>query len=395
MSGAGGAPAGTGTRAPGRDRSSDVLVRPVRGRREKRAFIRLPWSIYRDDPAWVPPLLYDVKQVLDRRHPFYDHSEVELFLAWRGAAPIGRIAAIVNRAHNEFHADAVGFFGLFEVQEDAAAAAALLDAAAAWLRARGMDVARGPMNFSTNDELYSPGVLIDGFDSPPRVMMAHTPPYYARLLETAGYSKAMDLLAYDITALGAAERLGAVMRRIVERSGVRIRNIDIRRLDEEVDRIQSIYVSAWERNWGFAPISEREIRHLAKQLKPVIVPELVVIAEIEGEPIGFGLGLPDYNQALRRLNGRLFPFGLLKLLWYKRRIDTARAVTLGVRPEWRNKGLDGVLVHRLVSASAELGYFTGECSWILEDNAPMRRHLERIGGEVRKVYRVYEKGLAA
>jgi hypothetical protein len=392
-----GAAAGARNAGHGAARSAGVRVTTVAGRRDVQRFIRLPWRIYRDDPVWVPPLIRDVRFLLDRdRHPFHRHAEVEYFLAWRGNDCVGRVAAIVNHTHVRFHEENAGFFGLFESIDDPAVAGALLDAAAQWVAQRGMTTLRGPMNFSTNDELCSPGVLIDGFDTPPAIMMAHTPPYYATLLEGAGFAKAKDLIAYIVEGEEPPERLVRGLARVNRAHGITVRTLDMRNFDAEVRRIQEIYNSAWERNWAFVPMSEEEIDHLAASLKPVVNPRLCIIAETaDGLPVGFALALPDYNQALRHVNGRLFPFGLFKLLWYRRRIDTARIITLGLRREFRHKGLDASLIVHLFREGPPIGFPRGECSWILEDNWEMRRGIERIGGYAYKTYRVFEKSLPA
>lgn len=372
-----------------------MAVRPVANRRELERFIRLPWRIYARDPAWVPPLLLDVRTALDRdKHPFHEHAEVEYFLAWQGTEPVGRIAAIVNRAHNEFHEDRVGFFGFFESIDDPAVAAGLLAEAEDWLRQRGMVSVRGPMNFSTNEELSSPGIQLDGFDRPPVIMMTHNPPYYAGLLEATGYGKAMDLLAYWVADNRLQPRLVEALQRLGAAQGVRVRPLEMKHLDEEVARIQDVYNSAWERNWGFVPLTQAEIDHMAKQLKPAIDPNLCLLAESGDEAVGFVLALPDYNQALRHMNGRLLPLGIFKLLWYRRSVTVARTITLGLKPAHRKRGLDAALVAQLFVNGARRGLQHSECSWILEDNVPMRRVLERLGAEVYKTYRVYEKPLA-
>lgn len=368
-----------------------VTIEPVRTRAGRRRFIRSAWPIYEHDPNWVPPLISDVRNALDpRKHPFHRHADVELFTASRGGRTAGRIAAIINHAHNEFHDDRVGFFGLFESVDDMSVAAALLRHAESWLERQGMDVVRGPMNLSTNDELWGPGVLIEGFERPPAVMMGHSPPYYADLLEAAGYTKSRDLLAYWIDP-SRERRVWRSADRLIERNRIRIRPLDLRRLNDEVAIIREIYNAAWERNWGFVPMTDAEINHLASQLRPVVNPELCAIAYVADEPAGFALALPDYNQVLRRLNGRLLPFGILKLLWYRRSIDAARTLTLGVKPQFRHKGLDGLMIMSLFQAGAAIGIRSGECSWILEDNAPMRHVLERMNARAYKTYRVFEK----
>jgi GNAT superfamily N-acetyltransferase len=375
--------------------SGGVEVTPVEGRADLERFLRLPWRIYAADPHWVPPLLADVRAALDpAKHPFHQHAEVALFLARRGSLPVGRIAAVVNRAHNHFHADSIGFLGLFESIDDQGVADALFDAVAAWLRERGMTSVQGPVNLSTNEEICSPGVLIDGWHRPPVIMMAHTPQYYARLFERSGFGKSKDLLSFWIEGHEPPTRLKRAYDRLTRDPAVRIRSLNMRRFRDEVALIQSIYNSAWERNWGFVPMTGEEIDHMAKQLKPVANPKLCVIAEIDGEPAGFALGLPDFNMALRHVNGRLFPFGLVKLLWHRRRIDTARTITLGLRPGYRNRGLDAAMVTHIYIQGNAAGMWRSECSWILEDNWDMRRGLERMGAVADKTYRIYEKPLS-
>jgi GNAT superfamily N-acetyltransferase len=373
--------------------SSAIEVRPVTSRKDLDRFIRLPWRIYADDPAWVPPLISDVKAVLSEKHPFHQHADVHLYLAWRGGEVVGRVAAILNHAHNEFHHDRTAFFGLFESVRDNAVATALLETVEEWALSVGMDRLRGPMNLSTNDELVGPGVLIEGFDRPPVVMMGHTPSWYAELLEQAGYAKAMDMFAYWISA-GVQERYVRFAEKVQKRMNARFRTLDMKRFEEDVALVQEIYNNAWERNWAFVPMSEAEMRHLAKQLKPVVEPEFCILAFVNDEPVGFALMLPDYNMVLRRMNGRLLPFGFLKLLWYRRKIDSARILTLGVKAAWRNRGLDAMLIHNPILNGMRRGIRHGECSWVLEDNVGMQRGIENAGGTAYKTYRVYEKALA-
>lgn len=371
-----------------------IEVRPVESRKDLDRFIRLPWRIYKDDPAWVPPLISDVKSVLDTRHPFHRHADVRLYLAWRDNEVVGRVAGILNHAHNEFHGEKTAFFGLFESVRDIDVTRALLRTVEAWARELGMDRLRGPMNLSTNDELVGPGVLVEGFDSPPVLMMGHTPPWYANLLEQADYRKAMDVLAYWIPA-AIQERHVRFAEKVQKRMNVEFRTLDMKRFEAEVALVQDIYNSAWERNWAFVPMSEEEIRHLAKQLKPVIEPEFCILAFVDGEAVGFALMLPDYNRILKTMNGRLFPFGFLKLLWNRRKLDSVRILTLGLKPAWRNRGLDALLIHNLIVNGMRRGIRHGECSWVLEDNVGMRRGIENAGGKVYKTYRVYEKALVA
>ena len=336
----------------------------------------------------------DLRTVLRRdRHPYHQHAETEYFLARRGGAVVGRIAASVNHLHNEFHEERTGFFGFFECIDDPSVARSLLAAAEAWLAARGMDRMRGPMNFSTNDESVSPGILIEGFQSPPVIMMGHNPPYYLGLLEAAGFEKARDLLAYWIDADETPPAMRRAMAALARKEGVSIRSVDMKRFQAEVATVQDIYNSAWERNWGFVPMTEAEFAHMARQLRPVVDPRFALIAEVGGEAVAFAVGLPDYNQALRHLNGRLFPFGIFKLLWHRRRINALRVLTLGVKPAYRHLGLGAMLNLRIIENAQRAGKPRGECSWILEDNTEMRRGMERMGGRVYKTYRVMEKEL--
>ncbi|MDH3196668.1 MAG: N-acetyltransferase [Candidatus Krumholzibacteria bacterium] len=366
-----------------------VRVEPVEGRAQLRRFVTLPWSLYGDDPCWVPPLVREAMKGFDpRRNPFFAHGEIALFLALRDGRAVGRIAAIRNRAHESFHAERVGFFGFFECADDDAASGALLHEASLFARARGLERLRGPVNPTTNDEL---GTLVDGFDTPPMILTPHGRRYYDRLLRGCGLEKARDLMAYVMDDAGMPERLergGAIAER--RNPGVSLRSIDMRRFDAELDRVRDLYNRAWEKNWGFVPMTDAEVSHMARQLKPVIDPSLVVFAEREGLPVGFALGMPDVHQALRRLNGRLMPLGWLKLLWHLRRVSQMRVMALGLVPEARGSGVDVMLYRQLYRNAVERGYRRGEFSWILEDNTTMRKPLETIGARVYKTWRIYE-----
>lgn len=376
--------------------STALRVREVPRGESLTPFIDLAWKINSRDPQWVAPLRMTVEGALDRnKHPFHKHAEVAYFVAERGRETVGRIAAIVNHRHNEFHEDRVGFFGLFEAVDDVEVARGLVDAAAAWLRARGMETMRGPMNLSTNEEVSSPGVLVDGFSTPPTVTMSHNPPYYGALMEAAGLGKSKDLLAYWMASNDAPERLVRGVERMTQREGITLRSLRMKELDEEVRIIQEIYNSAWARNWGFVPMTDEEFQYIAKDLKAVVDPDLCIIAERDGEPVGFSLSLPDLNQTLRHIpSGKLFPFGVFKFLWYKRKIDSVRVMTLGLKPELqKSSGIGAAMYLRTFLVGAKKGYRTGEASWILEDNALMNQALQKIGFVVYKTYRVYDQGL--
>jgi GNAT superfamily N-acetyltransferase len=365
-----------------------LRVLPVAGRRDLARFIALPYTLYRRDPHWAPPLRRDVRALLSAKNPFFAHAEAAHFLAERGGEIIGRITAIHNRAHNDFHGDRVGFFGFFEATDDKAVAAALFDRAGEWLAARGLDRMRGPASFSTNDEA---GLLVQGFATPAALMMPHNPPYYAALLEAAGFRKAKDLLAYQRSFDQPPQRLHAAAQRLQARRKITVRPLDMSRFRAEVDIVKRLYNEAWERNWGFVPMTDAEIDFLAAQLRPVVVPDLVAFAEHDGRPIGFMVVLPDLNVALRQNpSGRLFP-GIVRVLLASRRIDRVRVLLLGTVPEWRGKGVDAILDAWVWERAHRRGYRWAEAGWILEDNHPMRNGLVNLGFEVYKTYRLYER----
>lgn len=379
--------------------SSGVVVRPARTAADLRRFIDLPYRLHRGDPQWVPPLRMDMRTLLSRqKNPFFQHADAEYFLAERETAGdggrqrerAGRIAAIHNRLHNEFHADEVGFFGFFECVDDQAVADALFEAAAAWLRERGLRVMRGPASFSTNDEC---GVLVDGFDTPPTVLNPHNPRYYVPLVERAGLTPAKDLFQYQSTNPTMPERLIRGAQLIAERKKIRLRRIDLKHFDKEVERIKQIYNAAWEKNWGFVPMTDAEIDHLASQLKPVVVPDLVLFAEREGEVIGFAAALPDLNIALKaNPSGRLFP-GIIKILWAKRKITRIRILLLGLLKEYRVTGADALMYHWIWEKGYALGYRWAEAGWILDDNVAMSNALVRMGFQHYKTLRLYDRSL--
>jgi hypothetical protein len=366
-----------------------VQIQPVISRKQLREFIELPWKIYRDDPHWVPPLVRHLKETFNpRKNPFYDHADVQLFLARRGDKSVGRIAAVVNDAHNQFHEERTGFFGFFESVNDEDVAQKLLETARDWLREKGMETLRGPANFSSNDEW---GMLIQGFDKSPMLMMTYNPPYYPEFMDRYGLSKAKDLYAYRMfTKDGVPARLRRMAEKIQQREDMAIRPIYMKDFDNELGRIKEVYNNAWSKNWGFVPMTDEEFDHLAKQLKPLVVPELVLLAEVAGQPAGFSLTLPDYNQALKHINGRLFPFGLIKLWWYSRKIDCVRIMVTGVVHKYQKRGIDAIFYIRTFDTGVARGVKWGEMSWVLEDNEMMKRAMEMMGGKIYKTYRIYE-----
>lgn len=362
-------------------------VFPVTTDRDLHTFLRLPWRIYRGDPHWVSPLLFEQRQLLTRQHPFFDKAEIRLFLASHGGDIVGRMAAILDGHFLETHQEPVGFFGFFECLDDGSIAEGLFGAVRNFLREKGMRAMRGPVNPS----MHAPcGLLIEGFDSSPVFLMSYNPPTYQHLLEGAGCEKARDLLAYRLRIWDEPHPKILRSAEGARRRGIRVRPINLKELAKEVQSIRELYNTAWERNWGFTPMTEAEARWMAKHLKPLIVPSLTLIAEAEGHPIGFVMLLPDYNQALRRLDGRLGPLGLLKFLWYRRRIRDVRLLLLGMRPEYRGKGVDSLLHLTAWHALRKGGFIHAELSWILEDNRIVRRMAEQLRGTVYKRYRIYE-----
>jgi GNAT superfamily N-acetyltransferase len=359
------------------------------GKKGLNEFIEFPYSLYRGDALWVPPLRIAVRELLDRaKHPFYANAEAEFFLARRDGKVVGRIAAILDRNHNKFHEENAGFFGFFESTNDPEVAAALLDTARKWVFDRGAVLLRGPVNPSTN---YECGMLIDGFDSSPMVMMTYNPRYYPALMEGAGLGKAKDLNAFvSTTATVDEEKIGRVADRKLARSGVTVRPINMKDYDGEVVRMWDVYNAAWKRNWGFVPMTRDEFFLMGKEMKQILKPELV-LGEAGGQPIGFALALPDVNFALKRAGGSLFPTGLLKILYYQRLIKDLRVIALGVVEEHRTSGVAAAFYASLVRAARKLGY-SGNCemSWILEDNVLMTRSLEVMGARHYKTYRIYE-----
>lgn len=370
------------------------LIRPVLTRRDERAFIRFQWLPYRGHPNWVPPLLLDRRKLIDRKgNPFYKHSSLGLWLVEREGAIVGRIGAIVNENHIREHNEKVGFFGFFECFDDQEAADALFQTACRWLKERGMEAVRGPANPSVNDEY---GLLVDGFQYPPAIMMPYNPPYYARLIEGAGFTKIKDLYAYYLDgSLVFTEKLVRGAEIVRKRSGVTIRTIDMKNFENEVKIVRELYTRGWSRNWGEVPMTEEEFAGLAKDLKMVIEPRIVVIAELKGKPVGFGLALPDYNRILiRNRRGYLLP-ALVRILLFRKRIGYARVMVLGVLPEYASTGIGGLLFYEVGRRSVEAGLHEGEASWVLEDNVLMTRGAEMMNGKITKTYRMYQKSLGA
>jgi len=364
-------------------------------------FIFFQWAPYRGNPNWVPPLISERREFLDKtKHPFHQHSEVALFLAQRGGQTVGTIAAIINNRHNQTHHENIGFFGLFECAEDYAVAEKLLSTARDWVKRKGKTAIRGPANFSVNEEV---GLLVDAFDKPPCVLMTYNPPYYKDFVERFGFAKVMDLLQLfiDVGRLKDAEqamdpRLVRITRKLRERSKITIRHANLKQFDREVAVIKDLYGQAWEKNWGNVPMTDAEIDHLGQGLRQFVDPDLVLIAEANGEPVGLALCLPDMNMPLRKAYPRPgVPewWTLLKLFYYwkvRREIDTLRVVLLGVLEKHRKQGIEALLYMDIARYALPKGIHKAECGWVLETNDLMNKGIEDVGGRVFKTYRMYE-----
>jgi len=375
--------------------TTNLTVTPVTSRREVKDYVLFPFRLYREDPFWVPPLIGDRMKHFDpHENPFYEHAEVQLFRAVRGGETVGVIAAIADEMHVRIWNEPVGFFGEFECIPDRTVAFALFDAARDWLAAHDRETMRGPMNMNVNEEI---GLLVDGFDGPPVIMMSYNPPYYQTLMENYGLRKAKDLYAYrlDISRFGPGcenvpERVRRVARVARERYGVEMRHLDLKRLDEEVELIKPVYRKAWEKNWGAIPMTDAELHHLAHALAQIADPRLTYLAFVDGEPVGLFIALPDFCQVAMHLNGRLLPTGWLKYLWYRRRINGCRVLLMGVLEEHRLKGIESLFYLEGCRRAKEMGIEWAELSWILEDNFRVRRGIEAMGGEIYRTYRIYD-----
>ncbi len=370
-----------------------IEVIPVTSRSDFKRFIMLPWEIYRCDPNWVPPLISEMKALLDKsQNPFFIHSEADFFLARHNGRYVGRIAAILNRNHNRFHNENATFFGFFESINEPRVSTALLEHVSRWARNRGMALLRGPVSYSTNE---TAGLLVEGFDSPPSVMMSYNPDYYSGLIMAAGFEKAMDLYAWKRAGdIPLNPKIIRVAEKSMVRSKIRVRAIDMKQFEEETEIIRKIYNDAWSNNWGFVPMTDAEFRHTAKSLKAIVDPRVVLIAEKNNEPVAFALTLPDINQALKKINGRLFPIGLPLLLFNARRIRRVRTLALGIVKRAQNwSGLGAALYYESYRRCIEAGYREGELSWTLETNDLINRSMQLFEARLYKRYRIYQKTL--
>lgn len=356
---------------------------------ETASFAEVPYILLNNEHFWAPPLKKDLLHLLDLKHPFWKHAERKLFIAEKDGSPAGCAAAIINLNHNSFHGEKCGFFGFFDSINDPEVSTALLDSCRDWIKDRGMEIMRGPANPSTNETC---GILTEGFDSLPVIMMPYNPPYYAGLMENYGLVKSKDLYAFiRYSAEPFPERFEKILSRANRTDKVRIRMVDTRSLEKELGTLKEIYNDAWGKNWGFIPMTEAEIDDMARGLQPILRPEHLFFADVNGKPAAFTLIIPDLNPALKKANGRLTPFNLLPFLYRIRKAEGGRLLALGVKKEFRNKGLELFLVKQAILSARKLGWKWGELSWILEDNEKIIRTIELMGGKLYKKYRIYEK----
>jgi len=378
--------------------SSAVSVRPVAGKRDLRTFIEVPFSLYQDDPNWVPPLIVERLDHLNMaKNPFFEHGEAELFLAFRDGQCVGRISASICRLHLERHKDNTGFFGFLEAIDDRSVFEALFSAAEGWLKSKGMGQSRGPFSFSINDES---GLLIEGFDTPPSLFMGHAPKYYRGHVEALGYAKAKDLIAYDYDGSNGLTRIpGMILKRANRNNEITVRPLNMKELDSELALIIDIFNDAWCDNWGFVPLTPAEIDEFARNLKNLVREEYIAIAYYRGEPAAMAVTLPNINAAIADLNGRLLPFGWLKLLWRLkiRPPASTRLPLMGVRKHLQNKAVGSGLSIQVFESVRKYHVGRGtphsEFSWVLEDNMGIRKMIESLGAVAYKTYRVYERPL--
>ncbi len=370
---------------------AELTIKPVESRREQRQFVDLAWTINRDDENWIPPLRRNLEELVGfRKHPFHDFATVRNWLAWRDGKPVGRISGIVNPTHNDKYHEKRGFFGFFESIDDQEVANGLFDAVWAWLSEQGMTDMRGPVNPSLNYEI---GLLIDGFDSPPTFMMTHNWPYYAKLIENYGFGKAQDLYAFwgHVDMLSTLDKkLEFIINEATRRFDIDLRFLDRSRFREEVQMFLHIYNASLDGTWGFTPLSPGEIEHMGASMRHLVVPELTTVAEVDGRPVAAAFGLLDYNPRIKKINGRLFPFGFLRLLTRRNKIPRIRLISTNVLPEYQRWGVGVVVLARLVPDALKWGISEAEFSWVLESNHLSYKSLKRGGAKLTKTYRIYD-----
>jgi GNAT superfamily N-acetyltransferase len=370
--------------------AGNLTIQEVKTNSDLMKFIKFPFKLYKNDKLWVPPLISEEKKLFNRgKNPFWKHADFQAFLAIRDGEIVGRVAGLIDERHNEVHKDKVGFFGFFESINDQEVAKALLDAVKEWIKGKGRNIFRGPMSPSQNDIF---GILIEGLEYPPQIMMPYNPPYYKELLENYGLAKAKDMLSfYKDSNVGIPARIKRISEITRKRTKVTVRPMDTKHLDRDVEIIKDLYNKAWELNWGFVPLTDEEMDDVYKKLLKFYEPDLVLIAEVEGKPVGVGISVPDINQVLIKIkNGKLFPFGIFKFLWYKRKINCVRCMIFGLLKEYRKTGIPLVMFEETEKNGLRHGYMQAEIGWNLEDNDAINQFDSQIGGRIYKRQRVYQ-----
>ena len=368
-----------------------VEIKAVSTSKDLKEFIMLPFRLYKNDPNWIPPLIGDQKKFLSpAKNPFFLHSEAQLFLAFQDGKVVGRISAHTNTQHNKEHKDNIGFFGFFECINNQDVANALFAEVFKWNKAKGKDGIRGPLNFTINDEC---GLLVKGFDTPPMIMMTHALPYYQTLVEGAGYAKAMDMYAYFSEKREIPERVERLHEALLKRSKATIHTLSKDKVQrrKDLETVFRIYTEAWQYNWGNVPLTEPEFHHLVDELLPLADPDMIFIAEVDSKPVGFSLAMPNFNEVLKVMKGHVNPITLIKAQIAKKKISSARVITMGVIKEYQNRGIDTIFHYYSYRNGIPKGIFYGEFSWVLECNTMMMRVAEMLGADPYKTYRLYEK----
>ncbi|MBN1638494.1 MAG: hypothetical protein JW866_05985 [Ignavibacteriales bacterium] len=370
----------------------DIEIKKVESKKDLLNFIKFPWKIYKDNPHWVPPLIFDQKKIFNKKiNPFFSHGDMDLFIAYSCNDIVGRIAAISNNLHNKVHNEKIGFFGFFESIDNQLVANKLFKAVEEWCKERNFIELRGPANPSSNDEY---GLLVEGFEDSPRILMTYNPRYYIVLFENSGFQKAKDLYAYKLIdkKVISSEKLVRGAELIRKRYNLKIRPIDMKNFKTDLENFKYVYNKAWQPNWGFVPMTDEEIDYIANNLKMFINPNLIIYGYTDGKLITAAFVLPDYNYVLKGLKGRIFP-NIIKFPFLKKKIKWARIITLGVIPEYQKKGIDSFMYFELHKRIVEAGYYQAEASWILEDNVMMLRGAEQMNAEIYKTYRIYSKNI--
>jgi len=366
------------------------MITVIEASKKIKDFIHLPLNLFSQDPNFVPQLNAEMRTHFSEKNPFFKHAEVTYFLAQKDGKTVGRVAAFVDKVHNELHREKTGFFGFFDCIDDANVAAALFDHAAGCLKTAGMASMRGPMSFSTNEEC---GFLLEGFDEPPIIMMPYNPPRYNDYCERYGMEKIKDLYAYIYEVQERVPEKVIRVAALIEKKGITVRPINMKNFISDMMIFKDVYHSAWEKNWGFVPMSDEELAYASGRLKQIIVPEMTLIAEKDGQPIGFFGMVPDFNFVLKKMNAKLNPITIAKALYYSRKVKDLRVMLLGIKKEYRNKGVEALMFREGFPPIKKGNYKRVEFSWILEDNIPVQRTIELFGGRLYKKYRIYEKAL--